>query len=59
MTNCVFIHTNHRQMVGALVSQHSIRRNSAHSDAFEVRMIDTKDHPFLRRARASCICATG
>jgi hypothetical protein len=47
MKSCVFIHTNHRQMVGALVSQHSIRRNSAHNDAFDVRLIDTKDHPFL------------
>jgi hypothetical protein len=43
----VFIHTNHRQMVGALVSQHSIRRNSANHDAFDVRIIDTRDFPFL------------
>ena len=48
MTSCVFIHTNHRQMVGALVSQHSIRRNSAHNDQFEVRIIDSRDHPFLQ-----------
>jgi hypothetical protein len=48
MTSCVFIHTNDRQMIGALVSQHSIRRTSAHNDAFEVRLIDTKDYPFLR-----------
>jgi hypothetical protein len=45
--NCVFVHTNHRQMVGALVSQYSLRRNSRHPDAFDVRIIDTKDHPFL------------
>jgi hypothetical protein len=43
----VFIHTNHRQMVGALVSQHSIRRHSRHNDAFDVRIIDTRDFPFL------------
>ncbi len=48
MPSCVFIHTNQRQMVGALVSQHSIRRHSAHNDAFEVRLIDTRDHPFLQ-----------
>jgi hypothetical protein len=47
MNRCVFVHTNHRQMVGALVSQHSIRRNSAHKDQFEVRIIHTKDHAFL------------
>jgi hypothetical protein len=43
----VFIHTNHRQMIGALVSQHSMRRNSATPDAFDVKLIHTKDHPFL------------
>jgi hypothetical protein len=45
--NCVFVHTNHRQMVGALVSQYSLKRNSRNPDAFDVRIIDTKDHPFL------------
>jgi hypothetical protein len=45
---CVFIHTNHRQMIGALVSQYSIRRNSAHADAFDVKIIHTDDHAFLR-----------
>ena len=57
--HCVFVHTNHRQMVGALVSQHSIQRNSRHNDAFDVRIIDTEEHPVpARRARASSICAT-
>jgi hypothetical protein len=44
---CVFIHTNHRQWIGALVSAYSMRRNSAHADDFEVAFIHTKDHPFL------------
>jgi hypothetical protein len=44
---CAFVHTNHRQMVGALVSQYSMRRNSAHNDHFDVRIIHTQDHPFL------------
>ncbi|WP_366554878.1 hypothetical protein [Aquibaculum sediminis] len=43
----VFIHTNHKQMLGALVSQHSLKRNSRNPDAFDVRIIDTADHPFL------------
>ena len=47
MKNCVFIHTNHRQMVGALVSQYSLMRNSRDPDAFDVRLIDTKDQAFL------------
>jgi hypothetical protein len=44
---CVFIHTNRRQRTGALVSQYSLKRNSAHADAFDVRIIHTDDHPFL------------
>jgi hypothetical protein len=45
--DCVFIHTNHRQIVGALVSEYSLRRNSAHAEKFDVRIVDTKDFPFL------------
>jgi len=44
----VFVHTNHRQYLGALVSQYSMRRNSRHADRFDVRLLDTADHPFLR-----------
>ena len=43
----VFIHTNERQYLGALVSQYSLRRNSRHAD-FDVRILNTDDHPFLR-----------
>jgi len=45
---CVFIHTNHRQLVGALVSRHSLVRNSRHADRFEVRILHTEDYPFIR-----------
>ena len=45
----VFIHSNHKQMVGALVGQYALKRNSRHADSFEVEIIDTKDHEFLRR----------
>jgi hypothetical protein len=44
----VFIHTNHRQHLGALVSRHSLRRNSAHADRFDVHILHTRDFPFLR-----------
>ncbi|MBW2425300.1 MAG: hypothetical protein JRG86_13695 [Deltaproteobacteria bacterium] len=47
MIGTVFIHTNHRQMVGALVSQHSLKRNSTRPDDFDVQLIHTRDHPFL------------
>ena len=47
MKDCVFIHTNHRQTIGALVSQYSLTRNSANNERFDVRIIHTKDFPFL------------
>jgi hypothetical protein len=45
---CVFVHTNHRQYLGALVSAYSMRRNSRHADRFDVRVLHTDDHPYLR-----------
>jgi hypothetical protein len=45
--NCVFIHTNERQWLGALVAEYSFRRNSAHADKFDVKFIHTRDYPFL------------
>ena len=47
MKPCVFIHTNHRQMVGALVARYALKRNSRHADSFDVRIIHTEDYPFL------------
>lgn len=47
MDKCVFVHTNERQWLGALVAEYSFRRNSANPDAFDVRFIHTKDYPFL------------
>ncbi|MCH9699095.1 MAG: hypothetical protein K0U68_13420 [Gammaproteobacteria bacterium] len=43
----VFIHTNHKQHIGALVAKYSIERNSRHNDRFDVQFIHTKDHSFL------------
>jgi hypothetical protein len=48
MRPAVFVHTNHKQMIGALVSRHSLLRNSRHADRFDVHIIDAADHPFLR-----------
>jgi hypothetical protein len=46
---CVFIQTNHKQMVGALVAQYALRRNSTHSNQFDVKIIHTKDYPFFAK----------
>jgi hypothetical protein len=45
MEHCVFIQTNHKQWIGALVAEHALRRNSKHSDRFEVRILRTQDYP--------------
>ena len=47
MDKCVFVHTNEKQWLGALVAEYSFRRNSRNPDAFEVKFIHTRDHPFL------------
>jgi hypothetical protein len=44
----VFIHTNHKQMLGALISRYSLQRNSATADRFDVRLIEVKDYPCMR-----------
>ncbi len=45
---CVFIHTNERQMLGARVAAYALKRNSAHAERFDVRLLKTEDHPFIR-----------
>lgn len=47
MRPCVFIHTNEKQRLGALVSQYSMKRNAARPDDFDVRIIWTGDYPLL------------
>jgi hypothetical protein len=44
----VYIHTNERQWLGALVSEYSLRRNSATPAAFDVRFLHTRDFAYLR-----------
>jgi len=48
MKPVVFIHTNHKQKLGALVSAHSFRRNARDPEAFDVRLLEAKDYPELQ-----------
>jgi len=43
--HCVFIQTNHKQWIGALVAEHALRRNSKHNDQFDVRILPIQDYP--------------
>jgi hypothetical protein len=45
---CVFIHTNHKQILGAHVGERALRHFSSNNDKFDVKFIETKDHPFLK-----------
>lgn len=49
MANIVYIHTNARQMAGAIVARHSLKRQSARPDAFEVRILKREDYPIFDR----------
>ncbi|HSH42520.1 MAG TPA: hypothetical protein VK973_10405 [Arenicellales bacterium] len=43
----VFIQTNHKQILGAMVAAYAVRRYSRHNDRFEVTIIDSRDYPFF------------
>ena len=49
MKPTIFIHTNDKQMLGALVSAHSFRRNSREPDALDVRILNASDYPELQQ----------
>jgi hypothetical protein len=44
---CVFIHVNHKQILGAHVGERSLRHFSKNNDKFDIKFIETKDHSFL------------
>ena len=44
----VFIHTNPKQHVGAVVAAHALRRNSRHPERFAVEILSTDDFPMLQ-----------
>ncbi len=44
----VFIQTNHKQVTGAIVAAHALRRYSANNERFDVTIMDTADYPFFR-----------
>ncbi len=48
MRDTVFIHTNRKQRLGALVAAYSLKTRSAAPDAFDVRIIWAEDYPFIK-----------
>ena len=45
MKPTVFIQANRRQYLGAVIGEHALRRNSQHSDSFDVRIMLQEDVP--------------
>ena len=52
MENTVFIQTNHKQIVGALIAEYAFRRNSLHTDKFDIRIVNVNDIPTSPRTKA-------
>jgi len=48
MKSTVFIHTNEKQILGALVGRYALRRNSAAPERFDVRILLAEEFEFLR-----------
>jgi hypothetical protein len=48
MKPCIFIHTNEKQIIGALVSKYSFERFASKQGAFDVKLIDTRDFTFFK-----------
>ncbi len=55
MKPTVVIHTNDKQMLGALVSGHSFRRNSRTPHTFDVRIVNSSEFPGLQTSGRSFV----
>ncbi|MFZ2208930.1 MAG: hypothetical protein WAV22_09725 [Porticoccaceae bacterium] len=47
MNHCVFIQSNHRQWLGAVVAEYALRRNSRRNEKFDIRLMHASDFPSL------------
>jgi hypothetical protein len=45
----IFIQTNSKQSIGAIVSAYSMKRNSAHADKFDVTIMQQEAYPFFAK----------
>ncbi len=59
MKHCVFIQTNSRQVVGALVAEYALRRNSVRADKFDVKIMHQEDYPYFRQRQGQLFLRDG
>ncbi len=48
MKPCLFIQTNHKQIVGAIVAEYAARRFSRHNDKYDVKIMHQEEYPWLQ-----------
>lgn len=48
MKPTVFIHTNHKQLLGALVSRYSLKKHSHDPEAFDIQLIEARNYPCMQ-----------
>ena len=48
MKPTIFVHTNEKQIVGAIVSKYSFERFAADPSAFEVKLIETAKYDWMK-----------
>jgi len=56
---CVFIQANHKQMLGAVVAEYALRRNSRNNDRFDVRIMDYDDIEVFREREGELFLRDG
>jgi hypothetical protein len=55
----IFIQTNAKQAIGAIVSAYSMKRNSAHADEFDVTIMRQEDYPFFQAREGQSFLRNG
>ena len=55
----VFVHTNPKQYLGAIVSAYSMRRASPHADQLRIEIINHQDYPFFGQHEGQPYLASG
>jgi len=54
-----YIHSNHKQMIGAIVAKYSVEKTTQNADKFDIRIINLEDHPELRRRHGKLFLREG
>ena len=57
--HCVFILANHKNILSAHIGEKSLRYFSTNNDKFDVKFIETKDHPFLLAREGEMLLRNG